>query len=175
MTDRKAVKPMAVMGGIIVAGIAVDQATKALAISRLKPGEPISILSDVFQLQLLRNPGAAFSTGTSMTVVFSILALVVLIAVSVWVVPKVRSVIWAVPVGMGMAGVAGNFIDRLIRAPGPFRGYVIDFFALKHFAVFNVADILLTCAALLIAFDVFVLRVDSKGGRPSRADLSETR
>jgi len=156
-----------VMLGIIVAGIGLDQITKALAIARLAPGESIPILSDVLTLRLLRNPGAAFSTGTSLTVVFSILALVVLIAVSVWVIPRVRSKLWAVAVGMGMAGVAGNFIDRLVRSPGPFRGHVIDFFSLKHFAVFNVADILLTCAAILIVLNTLVFKIDLGGGHVS--------
>jgi len=158
-----------VMLGIIVAGIGLDQVTKALAISRLVPGVPVPIVSDLFQLQLLRNPGAAFSTGTSWTVAYSILALAVLVAVSVWVMPKVRSVLWAVTVGMGMAGVAGNFIDRLVRYPGPFRGHVIDFFSLKHFAVFNVADILLTCAAVLIVLNTIVFKVDLNGEHVSHA------
>jgi len=157
----------AVMIAIIVAGIGLDQATKALAITDLAPNEPVHIISDYFQLQLLRNPGAAFSTGTSLTWVFSILALVVLVAVSIWVVPKVQSIFWAVTIGMGMAGVAGNFIDRLVRSPGPFMGHVIDFFAVKHFAVFNVADILLVCTAILIVLDAFVFRIDLKGTRAS--------
>jgi len=163
-----------VMVSIIVVGISLDQITKAIAIAHLVPGVPVSILSDVFTLQLLRNPGAAFSTGTSLTVWFSILALVVMIAVSVWVMPKVRSILWAVAVGMGMAGVAGNFIDRLFRAPGPFRGHVIDFFSVKYFAVFNVADILLTCAAILIVVNVLFIRVDLNGARTISAN-SRTR
>ena len=163
MTSRWA--PGMVMLGIFVVGVGFDQITKALAVAHLVPGEPVSILSDVFQLQIFRNPGAAFSTGTSMTVVFSALALAVLIAVSIWVIPKVRSYLWAVAVGMGMAGVAGNFIDRLVRAPGPFKGHVIDFFSVKYFAVFNVADILLTCSAILIVLNTLVFRVDLAGER----------
>ena len=166
MTVRRA---SLVMLAIIVAGVGIDQITKAVAIARLVPGEPVPVVSDIVSFQIFRNPGAAFSTGTSLTVVFSVLALAVLVAVSVWVVPKVRSMSWAVAVGMGMAGVAGNFIDRLVRAPGVFRGHVIDFIAVKHFAVFNVADMLLTCAAALIVLIVFVFKVDLSGERISYA------
>ena len=160
MTARGAT---ATMLAIIVAGVGIDQATKAVAIARLVPDEPVRVVSDIVQFQIFRNAGAAFSTGTSLTVVFSVLALAVLVAVCVWVMPKVRSALWAVAVGMGMAGVAGNFIDRLVRSPGVFRGHVIDFISVKHFAVFNVADMLLTCAAALIVLIVFVAKVGLEG------------
>jgi signal peptidase II len=151
-------------------GIAIDQVAKALAVAHLTAGQPISLVSDIFQLQLLRNSGAAFSAGSGMTMVFSILALVVLVAVIVLVVPRVRSMFWAIIVGLGLAGVAGNFIDRLVRSPGPFRGHVVDFFALKHFAVFNVADVFLTVAAVLIVLDAVFFRIDFDGERTGRSD-----
>jgi len=155
--------------GLIVVGVVTDQITKAIAVARLVPGVPIRLVADIFSLELLRNPGAAFSTGTGMTVGFTILALVVLVAVSSFVVPKVRSLAWAAAIGLGMAGVAGNFIDRLVRPPGPFRGYVVDFFSLKYFAVFNVADILLTTAAILIVVFALFVRIDL-GGRHLSAE-----
>ena len=44
----------------------------------------------------------------------------------------------------------------MFRAPGPFRGHVVDFFALPHWPVFNVADICIDVAGVL--FVVLVLR-----------------
>ncbi|MCL2784031.1 MAG: signal peptidase II [Propionibacteriaceae bacterium] len=157
--------PLMVILAIIVVGVIVDQITKALAVAYLEPGQPVSIISDFFQLQLHRNPGAAFSTGTSFTLVFAILALVVLVAVSIFVIPKVESMIWAITVGLGTAGVLGNFIDRLSQPPAPFGGYVIDFFAVKYFAVFNVADIFLTTSAFLIVIITLVVKVDFAGNK----------
>jgi len=148
---------------IIVVGVVVDQIAKAIAVARLVPGRPVKLVSDIFELLLMRNPGAAFSTGTSLTAVFTVLAIVVLVGVSIWIVPKVRCRIWAVTIGLGMAGVLGNLVDRLVRTPGPFRGYVIDFFALKYFAVFNVADIMLTTAAVLIVVMALFKRIDFDG------------
>jgi len=46
--------------------------------------------------------------------------------------------------------VAGNLTDRLLREPGPLRGHVIDFFMLPHWPVFNVADMLIDAAVILI-------------------------
>ena len=45
--------------------------------------------------------------------------------------------------------MAGNLTDRLFRAPGPFRGHVVDFISVKGFAIFNVADMAITGAAIL--------------------------
>lgn len=165
MTRPSSKRPLILILAIIVLGITLDQFTKALALDRLTPGVPVPIVSDIFQLSLLRNPGAAFGTGTSLTLVFSILALLVVIAVAVFIIPKVHSRLWAVAVGLGMAGVTGNFIDRLIRPPKPFQGHVIDFFALKYFAVFNVADIFLTAAAILIVVIALFVRIDLSGSR----------
>jgi signal peptidase II len=159
-------RAVAVIAGIVVVGVGLDQATKAWAVAGLTEGQPVRLIGQVFQLQLLRNPGAAFSTAGSATVVLACLALVVLVAVSVLVVPRVRCWPWVAAVGLGLAGVAGNFIDRLVRAPGPFRGHVIDFMSLKYFAVFNVADIMLTSAAVLIVLIAAWWKVDF-AGRPA--------
>ena len=130
--------------------VAVDQITKHLAITRLDPADPPTYLGGFFRLLLVFNPGAAFSLGTSSTLFFSILALVVLVVLVVGVAPRVRTTAMAVVTGLGLAGVAGNFIDRLVREPGPMRGHVIDFLSFGSFAVFNVADMCLTTAAGLM-------------------------
>jgi signal peptidase II len=151
------------MAALTAFGIGLDQASKALVLSRLEPGRPIPLLDDWFQLRLYRNPGAAFSLGEDFTVVFAGLAIVVFAAAAGWAVRRVRSRWWAVLTGLGLAGVAGNLIDRLAQPPGPFRGAVIDFLYVRGFATFNVADVCLTTAAgcLILA----VLRGWSETGR----------
>ena len=52
--------------------------------------------------------------------------------------------------GKLLGGVGGNFTDRLIRDPGPFRGHVVDFLQLPHWPIFNVADMCIDAAAVLI-------------------------
>jgi signal peptidase II len=137
-------------------GVALDQATKYLAQTRLEPGEPVPLLGSWFQLRLYYNTGAAFSLGESMTVVFAALAVIVIGAVLWWAWRHLRRLPWVLLAGSGLAGVAGNLVDRLTRAPGPFRGHVVDFLYVKHFATFNVADICLTVTAGLIV--IFILR-----------------
>lgn len=141
---------LTIIAVILVLGVGFDQATKALAVRWLTGQPPVRLVSDLLQLTLVRNPGAAFSTGAGATVIFSCLAFVAIVALCVWVVPKVRARVWAIGVGLALAGITGNFIDRLVRSPGFFRGHVVDFVSLKYFAVFNVADMALTAAAILV-------------------------
>jgi signal peptidase II len=65
---------------------------------------------------------------------------------------------WAVALGLVLGGATGNLVDRLFRAPGPFRGGVVDFISLfdpfsPPWPVFNVADSSLVvgvCLAVLL-------------------------
>ncbi len=50
------------------------------------------------------------------------------------------------------AGAVGNFIDRLVY------GYVIDFFKVPHFSVFNVAD-----SAIVVGTAILALRLMGRG------------
>jgi signal peptidase II len=144
--------------------LVLDQVTKALAVRWLTPGEPVRLLGGWFQLRLSRNPGAAFSLGEDFTLVFTTLAAAVLVAGTWWAVRRVRSRWWSVLVGLGLAGVAGNLTDRLVRPPGVFRGHVVDFLFVRHFATFNVADACLTVAAACLI--LAVARGWSEAGGP---------
>ncbi|MDU4244561.1 MAG: signal peptidase II, partial [Varibaculum cambriense] len=57
----------------------IDQVTKAWALSALEIGAPEKpLIGNFIGLQLVRNPGAAFSLAESFTWVFSVIAAVVL-------------------------------------------------------------------------------------------------
>ena len=43
------------------------------------------------------------------------------------------------------------------------RGHVVDFISLPHFAVFNVADIFITCTAILVVLVSIFGRHDGEG------------
>jgi signal peptidase II len=135
--------------GVAVVALVVDQATKALAASRLTPGMPKHLVGSLLRLDLVRNPGAAFSTGTSHTEWFSALAIIAAIVVlgSGF---RSGTRIWSIALGFLLAGIVGNLIDRIVRQPGSFRGHVVDFLELPHWPVFNVADVCITIAAVLI-------------------------
>jgi signal peptidase II len=131
-----------------------DQGTKALAAAHLTPGEPRHLVGSLLRLNLTRNAGAAFSTGTSHTVLFSVLAIAALVVV-LYVALRAGTVLWAIALGVLAAGIAGNLTDRIARAPGGFSGHVVDFLELPHWPIFNLADICITVAALLILIQAY--------------------
>lgn len=145
-------------------GVSLDQVTKAMAVAWLDPLHPPRILGGLITFQLIRNPGAAFSMGESATVLFAVLAIVMLIFVIVWLAPKVTGRAWAVATGLGIAGIAGNLTDRLFRPPSVMHGHVVDFIQLPYFAIVNVADICLTsAAATIVVLSLLQGRKDDKG------------
>ncbi len=128
---------------------ATDQVTKAVAVARLDGRADVSVVGDLLQLNLVRNPGAAFSLGTGLTPVLSGLAIVAALVV-LWFARRLGSAIWAVALGLLLAGITGNLTDRIARPPGVFHGHVIDFLQLPHWPIFNVADVCINLAAGLI-------------------------
>jgi signal peptidase II len=145
----------------------VDQASKRAVLETLSPGQPVEIVGSLVRFNLIFNPGAAFSLGTSMTLALSIFAIVALMACVFIALRKVRTLPQGLAVGLMMAGISGNLHDRLFRAPGPLLGHVVDFIQLPHFAVFNVADMCITSAAFLI----ILLSLRNPSGENKRAEL----
>lgn len=133
---------------------ALDLGTKIVATAMLEGREPVRILGGAVYLQLLRNPGAAFSMATGMTWVLALVALSVVVAI-IWFARKLRSAGWAVGLGLVLAGALGNLVDRLFRAPGVLQGHVIDFVSVfapdgRIWPVFNVADSAIVVGGALI-------------------------
>jgi signal peptidase II len=138
---------------VALAAYAVDLGTKQWALANLEDGD-VRLVGDWLVLHLTHNPGAAFSTGTEFTIVFSCLAVVAVLVV-LWLSRRLGSPLWAVALGLLLGGVAGNLSDRLVREPAPMRGHVVDFLMLPNWPVFNVADMCINIAAALIIVQSF--------------------
>ncbi|MGJ3507310.1 signal peptidase II [Enemella sp. A6] len=136
--------------------VAADQVTKQWALNSLEPGEPRPFLGEWLKLRLVFNPGAAFSLGAESTWIFTILASAVTLFVLFFLAPRVVHLGWALGLGLLLAGVVGNLIDRIFRDPAPGRGHVIDFLELPNWPIFNVADMcIVAAAALIIILSIF--------------------
>jgi signal peptidase II len=129
----------------------LDQLTKWWADNALSDGRPRDIVDGVVRLRLAHNAGAAFSTGTSYTIVLTVIALTVIVA-CVRLASRLRSRGWAVALGLVVGGALGNVTDRIFRDPSPFRGQVVDFIEFPHWPIFNVADSAITVAAVLFVW-----------------------
>jgi len=159
-----------VFGVIALVGYAADVLTKVLAVEHLTGQPPQQVVGDALTLYLARNPGAAFSTGTSYTLVLTCVAAAAVVAV-LWAVRRLRSTGWAIGLGFLMAGVLGNLTDRLFRSPGVFRGHVVDFIQLPNWPIFNVADVCINIAAgVIILQAVRGVSIDGSRSRAGRSD-----
>ena len=159
--------PALFAAGVALVGLGVDQASKRAVLETLSPGQPVEIVGSLVRFNLIFNPGAAFSLGTSMTLALSIFAIVALLACVFIALSKVRTLSQALAVGLMMAGISGNLHDRIFWAPGPLLGHVVDFIQLPHFAIFNVADMCITSAAFLI----ILLSLRNPSEEKKRAEL----
>jgi signal peptidase II len=134
---------------VALLAVAADQVSKAWARHHLSGGRTVDVVGDFLRLQLIGNPGAAFSVGEGKTIVFTLLAAVFVILIAI-VAPRVTSRVWALALGLIWGGAAGNLIDRLIRPPAFARGRVTDFIAYSHWFIGNVADIAIALGAVIL-------------------------
>jgi signal peptidase II len=136
---------------IAVLVLAVDIATKTLAVAELEGREPAELFGGLVWLTVVRNPGAAWSMATWILSLIAITVVIVLIRVA----RRLRSTGWAVALGLVLGGAVGNLVDRVFRAPGPLRGHVVDMVSLvrpdgSFFPVFNAADSAVCCGGILL-------------------------
>lgn len=130
--------------------ILFDQWTKSLAVTHLMNQEPFVIIPGVFQLRYLENRGAAFGMMQGQQTFFVVMAAIAVLAITYmyFKLPWEKRCHPLRAVGLCIAGGAvGNLIDRVML------GYVVDFFyfELIDFPIFNVADIYVTCATVVLA------------------------
>lgn len=142
------------LAAIAVLVLAGDVLTKVVAVAQLEGREPIALLGGLVNLQLLRNPGAAFSLATGYTWILSVVAMAVVVVI-IRVARRLRSTGWAVALGLVLGGAMGNLTDRIFRSPGPLRGHVVDMVSVfapdgRAFPVFNLADSAIVCGGVLL-------------------------
>jgi len=156
-----------VASGVVV----VDFLTKRLAEATLMH-RPVPLLGDWLSFQLVYNPGAAFGihVGDYSRWVFMALAIVALVVLG----SMVRQTDGSQParlvaLGLVCGGAVGNLIDRITSARG-----VVDFIDVWigpfHWPTFNVADMAVSCGAVLLAL---ILWHEGRRGEPARGEQAD--
>ena len=157
---------------IALLALALDVISKVLLVANVpEDHRPIRELGGAVYIQQTRNSGAAFSLGTGFTVILTVVAVGVVVFI-VRTAGRLRSVGWAVALGMILGGALGNLSDRLFRAPGVGRGHVVDWISLfgpdaKYWPIFNLADSAIVCGAILAGV-LALLGIDIDGRRQAR-------
>jgi signal peptidase II len=164
-------RKLPVVIGVALFVLAVDVVSKIIVVHELAHHAPIRLLGGFTTLVLLRNSGAAFSIGTSATIVFTLIAAAVIIYI-LRTARKLRSLPWAITLGLLLGGATGNLSDRIFRSPGLFRGDVVDWIEWPHWPVFNLADSAIVCGGVLaVLLAILGLRMD--GTRETRGSEPE--
>jgi signal peptidase II len=165
-----------VWAAVAVAILVCDQATKGIAVAELSDRV---IDLGFMDLRLVRNPNAAFGIP-GFSGMFPIVAIVV-VTMIVRALPDTDRLSLAAGYGLLTGGALGNAIDRIVRHPGLPNGHVVDFFDLRWFPVFNIADSAIVCGAIALGLLLMLAereerRLANAPRRPSvRPDTSTPR
>jgi signal peptidase II len=155
---------LAFLAGAVVA---LDQFTKYLIRTRLAFGEiwmPLTAIRPYVHIIYWTNTGAAFGMFQQGGMVFTILAVVVSVAI-IWYYRNSDSASWPVRIALGLqlGGALGNLLDRLLR------GTVTDFIWFSVFpAVFNVADGAISLGVALLLLDIVLESIHNRKAQPAQ-------
>lgn len=144
---------------VLIAGliVALDQWTKSLVRNNIVIGgtwlpQPLEWLSPYARIVNWYNTGAAFGMFQNGSVIFAVLAVIVICAI-IYYFPQVDKSDWTLRLAMSMqlAGAMGNLIDRLTQ-----NWKVTDFISVGTFAVFNVADASISVGTVVLLLGVYL-------------------
>ena len=150
--------------------IVCDQATKLIAKRYLQPGASFSFAGDMFRLQYAENTGAFLSLGSSLPeswrhITFTVLVGILLAALLLYTLfsgTLAPSQIFCFSLLCG--GGLSNLIDRIV-----YDGRVVDFLNVGigplRTGIFNVADMAITAAAILLALDALRQPEEKRGSQ----------
>ncbi|MFA5879253.1 MAG: signal peptidase II [Candidatus Margulisiibacteriota bacterium] len=136
---------------ILLAGLFLDQLTKNLAQKFLSLFYPLWIIKPYFSLQLVHNYGAAYGILQNKRILLLVVSIAVICAALYFFVKYANNKLLKLGITFLCIGAIGNFLNRL------FLGYVVDFVDIKIFPVFNLADVFIDLAILLLILDFFNL------------------
>ena len=153
---KKFVEKYGLMFAIAGVIVALDQWTKWLVRTNIPLGtswlpESLEWLDPYARIVNWHNTGAAFGLFQGGSMVFAVLAFIVIGAI-IYYYPQVEKSDWTLRTAMSMqlAGALGNLIDRLTQ-----DGRVTDFISLGRFPVFNVADSSITVGTVILLIGIY--------------------
>lgn len=158
LTSRAAHRSGLILVGLLaVGGCSADLATKRWVFEWLGP-PPSSVFwiwKDYVGLETSINQGALFGIGQGQLNALSLVSIVAIIAIVAWLTTgKVASDrLLAVALGLILGGIVGNLHDRLgLWGSRGVRDWILFKYRDFIWPNFNVADSLLVCGALLMAW-----------------------
>ena len=159
---------------IAVVIVGLDQWTKSLVRANIPLGgrwlpEGMEWLDPYARIVHWYNTGAAFGMFKDGSMVFTVLAFIVIILI-LYYYPQVEGADWSLRIAMSMqlGGAAGNLIDRLTI------GHVTDFISVGTFAVFNIADASISVGAAVLFLGIWMMERAEKKKKQEMAEQERT-
>jgi signal peptidase II len=158
------------LGAVII--IALDQLTKHWVRVRIPVNtswQPVPWLDPFFTFTHTHNTEAAFGLFGGMNTVFIILALVVVIAIlAIYRHLAEQSWLLRTALALQLGGAVGNLIDRVTV------GYVTDFFNLRWWPIFNLADASIVVGTVVLAIYALFFEQGESVQESASADSRDT-
>ncbi|MEK6863147.1 MAG: signal peptidase II [Nanoarchaeota archaeon] len=136
----KAKKYFIVFLAVSILTVLLDQFSK-YAVDKIRPEWGLGFMS----IHFVHNTGAGFGILKGQTGLLAFISALAALAVIFFYKKIPQEKIPQILFGLFLGGVVGNLIDRT------FRGYVIDFFDLSFWPVFNIADMAISLSVIGLA------------------------
>lgn len=147
--------------------VGIDQIIKYWAVNSLKPVGSMDFIrfgdTEILDLTYLENDGAIFGSMSGQRwFLVGFTALIIIAGFVFMFIAAKQSKFFGFSIMLFVSGGIGNIIDRIRQ------GYVVDMFEIKlfDFAVFNFADICVTCAFVLVL--IYTIFSDSKAEKSGK-------
>ena len=140
-------KKTALLSLIAVFFVALDRFLKLVAV---RTSFNIDIIGDIFRFNFAANPNVAFSLPLG-GIFLNILIPVILVAIIFFTRKMIaeKEFIDVTAMAYIFLGAVSNYADRLIH------GYVVDYFDLQYFTVFNIADSMIVLGVAVVIVNSF--------------------
>ena len=165
-------KRLALIAGILVVSVVLDQITKRMAIAWLMGHPPIIYWGDFFRFQYAENTGAFLgifdnlSAGARSLLLVGFNSVILIVVTTFLFLPRKIMSIVVVALALILSGGIGNLIDRIA-----YSGVVVDFMNMglpwvkirgwePRTGIFNVADLAIVAGLLLMVLAEFLKSPD---------------
>lgn len=131
--------------------IILDQASKAYISRNLFLGQSIPVIKNVFHISLVHNTGVAFGLFKGYGIFFVVLSFSIAAYIARYAIVNRHkdSFRKRMALSLILGGACGNLIDRLRF------GHIVDFFDLRVWPVFNIADSAITIGMLFLIIELY--------------------
>jgi signal peptidase II len=138
------------IAGLIVIAIFFigDRILKAFALN-IEQGQIFSLIKNWLNFHYVPNPYIAFSlplSGSFLIIIITSLILLLLFYIIYLILNKKKSKAIILPLIFILFGAMSNLLDRFLY------GFVIDYFDLRYFTAFNIADVMITLGVIFVLY-----------------------